>query len=345
MSDQQEQLNPTPHPLAQALLLEQVRFFKQHYIYSEHHQSIKLLVQQLYQVSGQIRLKQVIQVSQLHAVVRHYAFEMNLGADILELIGVMSQRLHHYALQSNTTLGDLISDQQFQFWLTKIVELKQLRTYLYDLLLHSAQVDAACLQMAIHIIESKTPWLNQLRYGEAKRSGLQQRVLQFVQEQQQIIENRLEHKLAQMIKAQLGELLLLPADALTIFALQLWQEFRHQSVQDSMQQFSAIDIEEFFVLIYESWRELRQSHDLQQLILEGVNIFYSYFQEHSLRALLDAVGLTQDDLINEGLRFAPSALQALDEQGILDTLLRQVLEPFYTAPHTLDLIREYAPGP
>ena len=123
--------------------------------------------------------------------------------------------------------------------------------------------------------------------------------------------------------------------------MHVWQEFKYKSLQDSMSQFTAIDIEEFFVLLYESWRELRESSYLQQLILEGVNIFYHYFQEHSLKELLNAVGLTQDDLMNEGLRFIPSVLQALDQNDILDPLLHQLLSPFYAAPHTIELIRQY----
>ena len=147
-----------------------------------------------------MQLKQVINVSQLHAVVQRYAFEMNLGAEILELIGIMSQKLHQYALQSDTELQDLISDQQYQFWLTKLVELTNVRLYLRDLLLQSQQVDVVCLQMATHIIESKTPWLNQLRHSKYKVLGIQQRVLQFMQEQQQTIEAKLEFRLANIIK-------------------------------------------------------------------------------------------------------------------------------------------------
>ncbi|MCX2643954.1 hypothetical protein, partial [Klebsiella pneumoniae] len=71
-----------------------------HYIYSKDHPALKILIQQLYHYSEKVQLKQVINVSQLHAVVQRYAFEMNLGAAILELIGIMSQKLHQYALQS-----------------------------------------------------------------------------------------------------------------------------------------------------------------------------------------------------------------------------------------------------
>lgn len=263
VSNNQKTYKITPNELAQALLLEQVKFLKQHYIYSKDHPALKILIQQLYHYSEKVQLKQVINVSQLHAVVQRYAFEMNLGAEILELIGIMSQKLHQYALQSDTELQDLISDQQYQFWLTKLVELTNVRLYLRDLLLQSQQVDEVCLQMATYIIESKTPWLNQLRYSKYKVAGIQQRVLQFMQEQQQTIEAKLEFRLANIIKEQLSELLLLPSEDLYDIAMHVWQEFKYKSLQDSMSQFTAIDIEEFFVLLYESWRELRESSYLQ----------------------------------------------------------------------------------
>ena len=340
MSNNQKIYKITPNELAQALLLEQVKFLKQHYIYSKDHPALKFLIQQLYHYSEKVQLKQVINVSQLHAVVQRYAFEMNLGAEILELIGIMSQKLHQYALQSDTELQDLISDQQYQFWLTKLVELTNVRLYLRDLLLQSQQVDVVCLQMATHIIESKTPWLNQLRHSKYKVLGIQQRVLQFMQEQQQTIEAKLEFRLANIIKEQLSELLLLPSEDLYDIAMHVWQEFKYKSLQDSMSQFTAIDIEEFFVLLYESWRELRESSYLQQLILEGVNIFITTSGTFVKRTA-ECRRIDRDDLMNEGLRFIPSVLQALDQNDILNPLLHQLLSPFYAAPHTIELIRQY----
>lgn len=41
-----------------------------------------------------------------------------------------------------------------------------------------------------------------------------------------------------------------------------------------MKQLTPLDVEEFFVLIYEYWKELRQSQFMQGLILYGVEVFF-----------------------------------------------------------------------
>lgn len=68
----------------------------------------------------------MIQLEQLCSVVQKYAFELNLGADILEFIGVVAQKIHQYAIGSQTVINDLLSDESFELWMFKILELEQL---------------------------------------------------------------------------------------------------------------------------------------------------------------------------------------------------------------------------
>ena len=92
--------NPTGSAqLAQALLLEQVGYYRKKLLNIEqeknHQQQIlQQTIDQLYQNAKQLQLKDVIQVEQLHEVVKKYSFELNLGAEILEFIGVASRELY-----------------------------------------------------------------------------------------------------------------------------------------------------------------------------------------------------------------------------------------------------------
>lgn len=85
---------------AQALLLEQVRFIKQQLLDQNNPQYIRNFISQSYQNADKILLKDVIQLEQLQSVVQKYAFELNLGADILEFIGVAAQKIHREAIHS-----------------------------------------------------------------------------------------------------------------------------------------------------------------------------------------------------------------------------------------------------
>ncbi|OTG81764.1 hypothetical protein [Acinetobacter sp. ANC 4648] len=326
---------------AQALLLEQVRFTQQQLLNSENNTYIKQFVHQVYQHADSILLKDIIQLQQLQQVVQKYAFELNLGADILEFIGVVAQKIHHYAVHSQTQFKDLLSDESFELWLYKILELEQVRHYIQENLQENPQIQHLSLQLANQILENNTPWLDHLRKINLKQHGLSARVLGFIQDQQQYIELKLEQQLAQVFIKQIGQIILLPNAELADISLHLWSDIKQRTLKETFSQFQSIDFEEFFILVYETWKELRQTEYMQQLILSVVEGFYEYFGEYTLQELLHSVGLNEDDLVSEALRFMPYSLAVLNEQGLLDDIIKSLIAPFYMNKQTHQFIENY----
>ena len=136
-------------------------------------------------------------------------------------------------------------------------------------------------------------------------------------------------------------MILLPNLELTEIILQLWHDIKHKTLQEIFSQFQAIDFEEFFVLIYETWRQLRQGEYLQQLILDVAAEFYAYFADYPLQELLQSVGLTEQDLQQEAQRFLPYTLQSLEKRGVLDDILKRLIAPFYYSDSTHQFIAQY----
>lgn len=326
---------------AQALLLEQVRFTKQQLLTSENHHYIQQFVHQVYLHADNILLKDMIQLQQLQQVVQKYAFELNLGAEILEFIGVVAQKIHHYALHSSTQLNDLLSDESFELWLDKILELEQVRHYIQKNLQHNPQIQHLSLQLANQILENNTPWLDHLRKVNLKNHGLSSKLLSFIQDQQHHIELKLEQQLAQVFIKQLGHIILLPNEELADISLHLWSDIKQRTLKETFSQFQAIDFEEFFILVYETWKELRQTDYMQQLILSVVAGFYEYFGTYTLQELLHSVGLNEDDLVTEALRFMPYSLNVLNEHALLDDLIQSLIAPFYISTQTHQFIENY----
>ncbi|MGE8560513.1 MAG: hypothetical protein ACN6NJ_06140 [Acinetobacter sp.] len=326
---------------AQALMLEQTRFIKKQLLSEQNNPYIEKFVHHLYSHSDQILLKQFIQLESLQDVVQKYAFELNLGAEILEFIGVIAQRIHHLAINSHTQVNQLLSDESFELWLYKILELDQLRHYVQENLLHNPQIRHVSLQLANQILESNTPWLDHLRKLNTHKHGLGSKILSFIQDQQQNIEFKLEQQLAQALVKQLGQIILLPNEELADISLHLWEDVKQRTLQETFSQFQAIDFEEFFILVYETWRQLRQGEYLQRVILDVVAVFYDYFAEYNLQELLQSVGLDEADLHQEALRFLPHTLQALEQQGLLEGILEQLISPFYSSESTHQFIEQY----
>ena len=327
--------------LAQALLLEQVRFIKQQLLQPENKTYIQNFISQSYRHADQILLKDIIQLEQLNAVVEKYAFELNLGADILEFIGFVAQKTHKFSVNSHTILHDLLSDESFELWLFKILELEQLKDYIQDNLQHNPQIQHVSLQLANQILESNTPWLNQLRQYNSKQSNIGSKVLSFIQDQQQNIELKLEQQLATAIRKQVSQIILLPSEDLADIATYIWDEVKQHSLKEMLSQVESIDFEEFFILVYETWKELRQTDFMQALILNVVAAFYEYFGEYSLQALLHSVGLNENDLFIEADRFIPYCLGALDTHNLLDDIIQSLIAPFYHNQATQQFIENY----
>ena len=327
--------------LAQALLLEQVRFIKQQLLQPENKTYIRNFISQSYRHADQILLKDIIQLEQLNAVVEKYAFELNLGADILEFIGFVAQKTHKFSVNSHTILHDLLSDESFELWLFKILELEQLKDYIQDNLQHNPQIQHVSLQLANQILESNTPWLNQLRQYNSKQSNIGSKVLSFIQDQQQNIELKLEQQLATAIRKQVSQIILLPSEDLADIATYIWDEVKQHSLKEMLSQVESIDFEEFFILVYETWKELRQTDFMQAPILNVVAAFYEYFGEYSLQALLHSVGLNENDLFIEADRFIPYCLGALDTHNLLDDIIQSLIAPFYHNQATQQFIENY----
>ena len=327
--------------LAQALLLEQVRFIKKQLLDSNNSQYLKGFISQTYRNADKILLKDMIQLEQLQAVVQKYAFELNLGADILEFIGVAAQKIHSNAINSQTIFNDLLSDESFELWVFKILELEQLKDYIQENLQHNPQIQQVSLQLANQILESNTPWLNQLRQYTVKQNKISSKVVRFIQDQQQNIELKLEHQLAAAIRNQLSNIILLPNEDLADIATHIWSDIKQRSLKETLSQVQSIDVEEFFILVYETWKELRQTNFMQQAILNIVEAFYEYFSDYSLQELLHSVGLAENDLFIEADRFAPHCLNALDQHGLLEDIIKSLIAPFYLDTQTQRFIENY----
>lgn len=326
---------------AQALLLEQVRFIKKQLLDQKNPQYIRNFISQTYQNADKVQLKDFIQLEQLVAVVQKYAFELNLGADILEFIGVVAQKIHNEAINSRTIIHDLLSDESFELWMFKILELEQLKQYIQENLEHNPQIQQVSLQLANQIVESNTPWLNQLRQYTVKQNKISSKVISFIQDQQQNIELKLEYQLAAAIRKQLSNIFLLPNEDLADIATHIWSDIKQRSLKEMLSQVQSIDFEEFFILVYETWKELRETEFIQQIILNVVEAFYEYFGEYSLQELLHSVGLDENDLFIEADRFIPHSLGTLEQMGILDDIIQSLIAPFYLDAQTQRFIENY----
>ncbi|MBN4926210.1 hypothetical protein IEU95_05175 [Hoyosella rhizosphaerae] len=99
------------------------------------------------------------------------------------------------------------------------------------------------------------------------------------------------------------------------------------------------DVEAILVLGFEFWRDFRGTRAMRTAIEEGVGVFFSKYSDYSLADLLNELGVTRDDMIEEALRFAPRALEVLQSNGLFDSFVRRQFRGFVDSDRVKRMLR------
>lgn len=250
--------------LAEQLLEAQVAFVKARLNSAELSNQASSLINFCLEQGKDITLEEVVSAESIREVVQVYAFDLNLGAGMIELIGAMAQRLYSEANHLAPTLQTLISSQQLEQWIDKILELDQVRHHLVQAVLQSPAAHEVIGQIISSLLKKQLPnWREQisLQLGEGwlAKTPLLPRLMKLLLQQEEKLLSIAEQHLSQFIQNQGTQLLGLDAAELKDIAWQVWLNIKDLPLNELSSGIEALDIEEFFVLIYELWRELRQT--------------------------------------------------------------------------------------
>lgn len=326
------------HILAQQLLDAQVEHWRQRLVGADALTQMVSILDDVLVRASHFTLNELVTREAIHGVVRTYAFELNLGGGILELVGAMARGLYQVWQQHPPRLRDLTHPQNIEQWIDKIVELQPLRQHIIRQLQHSPLAKNLLSQLIIQTLQRQLPdWLAAQAAQHPQyslRGKLMQRLL--------LSEVQLVEWLSQHIAAgiQHSDALDLDDQMLTDFLQQLWIGVREVDLDQHAIGLTALDVEEFFVLMYENWKHLRQTEHLQRWIYTGIDVFFEVYGDYAVTDLLDEVGVTQAHMVGEIERFVPMVLQALDQSGDLTDLIEAQLQPFYQDQITLKLLSD-----
>ncbi len=331
--------------LAQQLLQAQVQFIKLHLSSPEANIHVNSLIDFCLERGQDVLIEQAVSVSNIKAVIQTFAFDLNLGGGLIELIGAMSQQLFNEANQLAPTLSMLMSDQHIEQWIDKILELDQVRLHITQAIEQSPAVHDIIAQVTSSIIKKQLPeWRTQAssQLGESwiNQTKLVAKLNKTLRHQETKLLSMAEQHIAQFIQSQTSLALNLDTAELKDIALQVWHHIKLMPLNELSSGIAGIDIEEFFVLMYDSWRHLRQTDYMQQIILTGVDIFFDIYGRYPVAELLEEIGITQQHLTTEANRFLPQLIAVLNEHHILDELIRMQLADFYSSDATLKMIEQ-----
>lgn len=295
------------------------------------------LVDSALEVAGQLKLGESVDVAAVKASACTYAADIELGGGLPELVAEIAADLHAHPIHARTRFEDLMPEPQFRDWLDQLLELKTLRErllrggvsspiyaeFVSDLLYHgirgyltespvarSIPGARSALALGKALLDKASPGLeasleeNLRKYIARSVSGVTRRSAEFL-------------------------LKTLDDETLREAALDAWSRIKPIRIGELRDDLSSEELESLFVTGYEYWRVLRRTDYYRVLIEAGIDRFFQRYGKRTLAALLEDIGITREMMIEEGLRYAPRALQLLKKKKLLAPLIRRQLEPFY----------------
>lgn len=299
---------------------------------------IETEVDHAFATSENITLNQAVTRDMIKDTVRVYAVELELSGAIPELVGDVARALYANTAFASSTLNELLPDAMFAEFLDKILEMREMREWI----VHETVANPLYSALASDIVmEGVRDYAQQSAArarkipGAAQAARLGQSLLGAALP---AIEDTLEENLRKYIRKSLQNILnrseefLLNhfnEDKVRELALDIWDLIKERPLADFKQSISGLDVEEFFVIGYEAWRELRLTPFYSAMINGGIDGFFEKYGDSSLRELLDEMGITRDIAIRDAMRFAPPALAMMKKKNLLEPIIRRNLESFY----------------
>ncbi|MFO0696543.1 MAG: hypothetical protein U0230_23445 [Polyangiales bacterium] len=306
-------------------------------------QELELLLDE----ASKIPFEHAVSREMIKATAHAYAIELEPSGAIPELVGDVARTIYAHEAQTTTTFGDLISDRSFDELTEKFLELRRLREWL----VHELFTQPAYAELVTHmIVEGVSGFLRSRATGTASELGrmVAARVDRLVGHEKLVdLEEALERAIHEHVRARLegilalGERILLEGfdEERTREVLRsAWDEIKEQPLASALRTVDSLDVEELFVLAYETWRELRRTDYYRTMIDIGVDGLFDKYGELTLRELLDELGITTEIMRREALRFGPPVLAMFREEGILEPFVRRHLEGFYRSEEALAIL-------
>ena len=336
-------------PQARALLDAHIAYTREQLTGKSLQTLIETEVDHLLSAAENVTLNEAVTRDMIKETVRGYAVELELSGAIPELVGDIARALYAHPIHDVTTLNDLMPDGLLEEFVDKILEMRELR----ERIVHEAVANPVYSALASDVVLESIRGYAQQSVERARRvpgaataARLGQSLLGAALP---VMEENIEENLRKYLRKSMQGILDRSEDFLLDhfdeekireLVLDIWDLLKDKRISDIRKGVSSLDMEEFFVIGYETWRELRLTPFYSALINSGIDSFFDKYGESSLRDIVDEMGITREIAIRDAMRFAPPVLAMLQRKELLDPILRRNLEGFYTSDAVAGILEE-----
>lgn len=291
--------------------------------------------------ANRLTLSQVVARDRVKAVAHKYVSTFALPGAIPEIVGDIATHLRAHPA-NDTTVEQLIPRAHAEAVVAKFAQLPQVREWIAVQVTESPAVQAWLADYLRTIavdsnlkLAKKVPGVSLgLSLGGRLAGGA-------VTAADQRSREMAEKAAAALLQKWRADMLRsLTDETVAEMMLGVWDRAAGMPMRTVLAAVRDDDLIDAMSILYDLWLELRTSGYLRTLVDSGVDYFYDTYGDVALDELLTEFGLDADDLIEEALRFAPQAIEALHEAGLLEQILRRQLAAFYDSPQAQAILRD-----
>ncbi len=299
----------------------------------------------------QLRLNEVVTPQMIKETARRYACEVELSVAIPEMAAAVGQAAHAHPVHRLTKLGDLLPDRHLQELVDKCLEMRQVRDSVVHEVVNNPLYANLMTDILLQTLKKHFGLLTDARESRGAKQWLGFSLKFMGASTPQIsvlIEDAAREFVSQAFSSLLheGEGLLIDSMESGILrdaVLDVWQQLRDRTTGSFRDMISALDVEEFFVIMYDYWHELRRTEFYAAFIDSGIDVFFERYGDATLADILLEVGITRELMLDDALRFGPHVIKVLKRKKILEVLVRNELAPFYRSGQVEKIVAAHAP--
>lgn len=283
--------------------------------------------------AARLTLGQVITREHVKAVAGKYVARFELPGAIPDVVGEIAMRVRAHRA-NDVALGEVLPRRHIAAAASKIGELRAVREWLAVQITESPSVQAwlagylrSLMAGAVDTnlrLAKKVPGVSLgLSLGGKLAGGAVREADQRTREMAE------QAAIAILQRSRENILTSMTDDDVEAAVLELWDAASGRPIRELLEAIDDDDLVDAASILYDGWLDVRTDGYLAALIDTGVDYIFDTYGSMTLDALLGEFGIDRADLVEEAMRFAPDALAALDEAGVLAATLRRQLARFY----------------
>lgn len=298
---------------------------------------VQALVDTFWAWADRTRLADVVSVETVRQAGVRLALDMDLPESLAGVIGGIADELIRLDTNRHTRVQDVVDQALFDDGVALFIELEELRARLIKRLLDSPVYTALASDVLYQGIKdyifsdsaaiNSIPGVSKLIKGSS--SAVSRRLPGLEAQVEKRVKTYIENNTARTL-ASSEQYLLDSLDARRIRAIadEIWAAVHDKplSIADVVGSDELQQLVDYGLRI---WRELRETEYVGTLVEQGIQHYFEQHGQQTLTELMGHVGIDRELLQREARTLVPEIVPGLVETGLLESLVRDQLSPFY----------------